>query len=107
MKVLLTGGTGFLGKNVARGLAARGHALRVLARSGSDLAGLPEGFEVGIPVGRSFDLLHETVKLGNDLPDTAKITDTWTANVFIPKVSATAKVKYRIRGRPKPSTTGR
>ena len=68
---------------------------------------IPEGFEVGIPVGRSFDLLHETVKLGNDLPDTAKITDTWTANVFIPKVSATAKVKYRIRGRPKPSTTGR
>jgi farnesol dehydrogenase len=46
VKVLITGGTGFLGKNVARCLAARGHALRVLARSGSDLAGLPEGFEV-------------------------------------------------------------
>jgi NAD+-dependent farnesol dehydrogenase len=45
MKVLLTGGTGFLGKNVARALAARGHALRLLARPGSDLAGLPEGIE--------------------------------------------------------------
>ena len=29
MKVLLTGGTGFLGKNVARALAAAGHSLRV------------------------------------------------------------------------------
>jgi len=39
--VLLTGGTGFLGKSVARALAARGHALRVLARDTSDLRGLP------------------------------------------------------------------
>ena len=46
MKVLVTGGTGFLGKNVARRLAARGHALRMLTRSGSDLAGLPEGAEI-------------------------------------------------------------
>ena len=68
---------------------------------------IPEGFEVGIPAGKSFDLLHETVKIGNDLPDTAKITDTWTANVFIPKVTASAKVKYRIKGRPKPSTSAR
>jgi farnesol dehydrogenase len=41
VKVLLTGGTGFLGKNVARRLAAHGHALRVLAREGSKLDGLP------------------------------------------------------------------
>jgi NAD+-dependent farnesol dehydrogenase len=39
--VLLTGGTGFLGKSVARALAARGHTLRILARETSDLAGLP------------------------------------------------------------------
>lgn len=45
MKVLITGGTGFLGKNVARALAAGGHALRVLARAASDLSGLPQGFE--------------------------------------------------------------
>ena len=43
VKVLLTGGTGFLGKNVARALAARGHELRLLAREGSNLAGLPAG----------------------------------------------------------------
>ena len=41
MKVLLTGGTGFLGKNVARALHGRGHDLRVLAREGSNLEGLP------------------------------------------------------------------
>ena len=45
MKVLLTGATGFLGRTVARRLAARGHALRVLARPTSRLEGLPEGFE--------------------------------------------------------------
>jgi nucleoside-diphosphate-sugar epimerase len=43
MKVLLTGGTGFLGKNVARALVARGHEVRLLAREGSSLAGLPAG----------------------------------------------------------------
>lgn len=43
MKVLLTGGTGFLGKNVARALSARGHEVRLLARAGSNLAGLPAG----------------------------------------------------------------
>jgi NAD+-dependent farnesol dehydrogenase len=41
MKVLLTGGTGFLGKNVARALAARGHELRLVAREASRLEGLP------------------------------------------------------------------
>ena len=46
MKVLLTGGTGFLGKNVARQLHASGHALRLIARENSNLAGLPEGAEV-------------------------------------------------------------
>jgi len=46
VKVLLTGATGFLGRTVARRLAARGHALRVLARPTSRLEGLPEGVEV-------------------------------------------------------------
>jgi NAD+-dependent farnesol dehydrogenase len=46
VKVLLTGGTGFLGKNVARQLSARGHALRILARETSDLRTLPSGVEV-------------------------------------------------------------
>jgi farnesol dehydrogenase len=45
MRLLLTGATGFLGRAVAGVLAARGHALRVLARPTSTLAGLPEGCE--------------------------------------------------------------
>lgn len=46
MKVLLTGATGFLGRSVARRLSALGHALRILARPTSRLAGLPDGVEV-------------------------------------------------------------
>jgi len=41
MKVLLTGGTGFLGKHVARALASGGHELRLLARPSSNKEGLP------------------------------------------------------------------
>jgi farnesol dehydrogenase len=46
LKVLLTGGTGFLGKNVARRLAAAGHSLRLLARGSSRLEGLPTDAEI-------------------------------------------------------------
>lgn len=46
MRVLLTGGTGFLGKNVARRLHAHGHELRVLTRPQSDVQGLPSGVEI-------------------------------------------------------------
>lgn len=46
MNLLLTGGTGFLGKNVARRLAKDGHALSILARGHSNLDGLPQGVEV-------------------------------------------------------------
>jgi farnesol dehydrogenase len=46
--LLLTGATGFLGRAVARSLSRRGHALRVLARPTSTLAGLPEGCETAL-----------------------------------------------------------
>jgi farnesol dehydrogenase len=46
VRILLTGGTGFLGKSVARALAGRGHALRLLARTASDLQGLPGDAEI-------------------------------------------------------------
>lgn len=45
MRVLLTGSTGFLGRTVARRLAARGHELRLLVRPTSRLSDLPEGAE--------------------------------------------------------------
>ena len=43
-KTLLTGASGFLGSHLAKALAERGDELRVLARRGSDLAGI-EGLE--------------------------------------------------------------
>jgi NAD+-dependent farnesol dehydrogenase len=46
VKVLLTGGTGFLGKRVAHALVNAGHGLRLLARPTSLRAGLPEGAEL-------------------------------------------------------------
>jgi NAD+-dependent farnesol dehydrogenase len=46
VKLLLTGATGFLGKTVARRLAAAGHELRLLVRETSVLAGLPAEAEM-------------------------------------------------------------
>jgi len=42
MKVLVTGGTGFIGRYLLRALCAAGHGCRVLARPGSDLAPLAD-----------------------------------------------------------------
>src|SRR6185295_17922971 len=45
MKILVTGGTGFLGRRTVGELAARGHALRLLVRSGSSRERFPDGVE--------------------------------------------------------------
>jgi len=44
MNCFLTGASGFIGANLARQLAARGHGVKALVRAGSDLRGL-EGVE--------------------------------------------------------------
>src|ERR1700733_2582706 len=40
MNCFLTGASGFIGANLARQLAARGHGVKALLRAGSDLRGL-------------------------------------------------------------------
>src|SRR6202453_1643643 len=40
MNCFVTGASGFIGANLARALAARGHSVKVLLRSGSDARGL-------------------------------------------------------------------
>jgi len=45
MRVLVTGGHGFIGSHVCERLIVRGHQVRILARPGSDLSHL-SGLEV-------------------------------------------------------------
>jgi NADH dehydrogenase len=44
MKVLITGGTGFVGRSISRGLSEAGVPHRLLSRRGIGLGGLSEGF---------------------------------------------------------------
>ncbi len=45
MKILVTGGTGFLGRRTVAELVARGHAVRLLVRAGSSRERFPAGVE--------------------------------------------------------------
>lgn len=56
--------------------------------------------ERGLAPGQHIDLFNQPVRLTNVLTDTARITDTWTANVEIPGVSFQDSFRYRIKGRP-------
>src|ERR1700736_3019933 len=50
MKILITGGTGFLGSHLARRLTADGHAVTVLRRASSNTSALEDvnvGYEIG------------------------------------------------------------
>jgi nucleoside-diphosphate-sugar epimerase len=48
MKILVTGGTGNVGRTVIAGLAERGANVRVLARKQPEEGKLPDGVEVAI-----------------------------------------------------------
>lgn len=81
MKLLLTGGTGFLGKSVARALHARGHELRLLARVGSDLSGLPEGAETARGDVTDADSLQRAAEGCQAVLHMAALVKTWVPEV--------------------------
>jgi UDP-glucose 4-epimerase len=68
MKVLVTGGAGFIGSNLVRGLLARGDAVRVLDNFSTGFRGNLEGLDVEIVEGelRSYERVHNAVR-GVDL----------------------------------------
>jgi hypothetical protein len=61
---------------------------------------IENGAQVFLVPGQSVDLLQQPFTLRNTLGDKAKLTDTWTANIFIPATSVSSTLKYKIRGRP-------
>ena len=99
MKVLLTGGAGFIGQHVLRELIARGHEVRVLDSLRTDVHGArwvpPAGVEFHVAdvrdadaIDRALDdveaVLHLAAKVGlgvdvQDLPDYASSNDAGTA----------------------------
>ncbi len=48
MKVLITGGTGFIGRHIARRVVDAGHRLCALVRSDSHPSGMPKGTELAV-----------------------------------------------------------
>jgi dTDP-L-rhamnose 4-epimerase len=102
VKVLLTGGAGFIGQHVLRELLARGHEITVLDSLRPDVHGTrwtpPAGIELHIAdvrdadaLDRSLDgvdaVLHLAAKVGlgvdvQDLPDYASSNDTGTAELL-------------------------
>jgi dTDP-L-rhamnose 4-epimerase len=102
VKVLLTGGAGFIGQHVLRELVARGHEVSVLDSLRPDVHGTrwtpPAGIELHIADVRDADaldraldgaeaVLHLAAKVGlgvdvQDLPDYASSNDTGTAELL-------------------------
>ncbi|MCU4972627.1 complex I NDUFA9 subunit family protein [Halobacteria archaeon AArc-m2/3/4] len=60
MKVLVAGGTGFIGSNLCAELATRGHEVTALSRS-PDGDGLPDGVETAMGDVSAYDSIAETV----------------------------------------------
>ncbi|MFA9501871.1 complex I NDUFA9 subunit family protein [Natrinema sp. H-ect1] len=60
MKILVAGGTGFIGTNLCAELAERGHEVTALSRS-PDGGGLPDGVEVAIGDVSAYDSIVDTV----------------------------------------------
>lgn len=77
MKVLLTGGTGFLGKNVASRLVAAGHELRLLARPNADRRGLPPAAEVVWGDVTDLESVHRAAQGVEAILHMAALVKTW------------------------------
>jgi dTDP-L-rhamnose 4-epimerase len=111
MKVLLTGGAGFIGRHVLRELIARGHSARVLDSLRADVHAAPWSPPSGVDLhvadvrdtaalARALDgveaVLHLAAKVGlgvdvGDLPDYASSNDAGTAELLAAMARAGVK----------------
>ncbi|ELY70974.1 complex I NDUFA9 subunit family protein [Natrinema versiforme] len=64
MKILVAGGTGFIGTNLCEELAERGHEVTALSRSPDD-TGLPDGVESAMGDVSAYDSIADTI-VGHD-----------------------------------------
>lgn len=98
MNVFLTGGTGFLGRRVARRLLADGHSLRCLVRPASNVEPLLEsvasGARSGLEIvrGQLNRLLPEQLEGCDALCHIAAAVKGNTAAMFVDNVSATRRL---------------
>jgi nucleoside-diphosphate-sugar epimerase len=61
--ILVTGGTGFVGRNLVEHLRARGEAVRCLVRPTSNVRGLPAGVETALSIEPALDGVDAVINL--------------------------------------------
>lgn len=78
MKILVTGGTGFIGKNLVGRLVEAGHEVRALARPTSNRSGFPPGVEVALGDVTDLDSLRAAARGCQGAFHLAALVKTWS-----------------------------
>jgi farnesol dehydrogenase len=78
MKILVTGGTGFIGKNLVNRLVEAGHEVRALVRPTSDPSGFPKGVETAPGDVTDIDSLRAAMRGARAAYHLAALVKTWS-----------------------------